>query len=690
MNLLRKITSERSGMIFHAVSALLVFFIWRVAGMPSPGYLGRLVPLAWMITAIVYGKGGIPDYSIFLLSSFAVLSLFWTVNPALLVLSPAVGLAGIFPGLLRISSRRLGILLAMLPVVPMILLLVPFTGDEPHYASITEHLISSSADKFIEYSSQMGDPVGPFTHHQSFYPALMIPGYPLSVPGMRGMNLIFALVASLFLSLIMKESGYEYPKQIVVLGFLLVPGSGILGLLYPGWLALAVFLSAVYAALRWGKTAWVITAALLLLVVKFRFAGISIGLLAALVIELKGRKKYFLPLILIALTAAGLLFDLIVLNGRIFWVRYGNISFLKTLIVQPLYRMPEMLIAAGSSLVDIEGGVLWKAPWILAGLAGLPLLRKRNRRLFLWLGLPALLYYVMLIFWTGRDWSGVPTPSGRMLLPVIPVMLASIGYMLKQKVARLLIWISLGISAIYFVYPILRFNCGDGTDALASRMLGPLSSITAWLPSAVRIDIAVFTGWILISAAIIWLIAHKSRFAEYTVTSVFLLLCVLGGLKKKSWEAEDIPPEFRNYCTMYPEESNPDYRKFWFFSRQRMLRMSSPEDAIILPIEKNEDDSLRLVIFHRSFTSGPVPGLEVSCGEWHDSLYGYSELMEPPAWIAIMKDKRIPLLPENLEEIRSEFVIPSGIGADSIVIKPLGIQGDNGLQGIYLDRILFR
>lgn len=676
-------------MIFHAASALVIFFLWRLTGMPSPGLLGRLIPLSWMITAIVYGKGRIPEYSIFLLSSFVVLSLFWTVSPALEILSTAVGFAGIFPGLFRISSRRFGILLAMLPVIPMILLLVPFTGDEPHYAFRTEHLISSSADRFIDYSNQIGDPVGNFAHHQSFYPALMIPGYPLSVPGIRGMNFVFALVALLLLSVILKESGYEYWKQSAVLGFLLLPGSGILGLVYPGWLALAVFLSGVYASLKTGKTAWIITAALMLLVIKFRFAGISAGLLAALVIESKGRNKYLLPLIIIALTGAGLLFDLLVLNGRIFWVRYGNISFLKTLIVQPLYRMPEIITAAGSSLVDIESGLLWKAPWFLAGLAGLPLLKNRNRKLFLWLGLPALIYYLMLIFWTGSDWSGVPTPSGRMLLPVIPVMLASIGYMLKQKVVRVLIWASLGISAIYFAYPILRFNYGDGTDALVSRMFGPLSSINEWVPSGIRIDIAVFAGWILISAAIIWLIARKSRFTEYTVTSVFLLLCIFGGLKKKSWEAEDIPPGYRNYCAMYPDETNPDYRKFWFFTRQRMLRMSSPEDAIILPINKTEEDSLRLVIFHRSFRSGPLPGLEVSCGDWHDSLYSYSELMEAPVWTAIMKDTRIPFLPENLEELRSEFVIPSGISGDSIVIRPLGIQENNGLQGIYLDRILF-
>ncbi len=117
MNILRRITAGRSGMIFHAASSVLIFFIWRITGMPSPGLLGRLIPLSWLITALLYGKGGIPRLSIYLLAVFTVFSLFWTVDTGFEVIVAACGLMGIFPGLLALSSRRFGIILALLPLI---------------------------------------------------------------------------------------------------------------------------------------------------------------------------------------------------------------------------------------------------------------------------------------------------------------------------------------------------------------------------------------------------------------------------------------------------------------------------------------------------------------------------------------------------------------------------------------------
>ncbi len=580
---------------------------------------------------------------------------------------------------------------ALLPLIPMILLLVPFTGDEPHYASITEDLISAERGRFSEFSSQIGDPVGNYTHHQSFYPALMIPGYYFSVPGLRGMNILYAIVALMLMSMVFRDSGFKNWKKLAVIGFLLVPGCSVLGLIYPGWLALAVFLSAVHASIRSKSSIWVIAAAIILVFVKFRFIGISIGLLAALVIESKGRRKLMLPVTLVCLVVAGLLIDLFILNGRVFWVRYGNIEFIKTIFMQPLYRTPELLIAAGSALVDIESGLLWKAPWVLAGLAGLPLLKRENRKLFIWLGLPALIYFLILIYWTISDWSGMPTPSGRMLLPLLPVLLASLGIMLKRKGVRILVWASLGISAVLFTHPVLRFNHADGTDALVSRIFGPSSSIIEWVPSAVRFDIPLFAGWVIFSAVIVMLLARKSRYTEYAFVSAFLVFCLFGGLEKKSWEAEDLPSEYRSCCTMYPAETDPYSRKFWFFTRERMLRLSRSEDAVILPVPETAGDSLKLTIFHRSLQSGSVPGIEISCGEWRDSVYASSEVMQAPRWVTIMKDIKLPLMPENLQEIRSEFIIPINNCGESIRIKPLGVEGSLGrFHGIYLDRILFR
>ena len=658
--------------------------------MPSPGVLGRLVPLSWLITALLYGKGRIPRLSIYLLAVFTVFSLFWTVDTGFEVIAAACGLMGIFPGLLALSSRRFGIVLALLPLIPLILILVPFTGDEPHFAYITENLISGSG-RFSEYSSQMGDPGAGITHHQSFYPALMIPGYPLSVPGIRGMNILYAMAALVLMSRIFRDSGLKNWKQLTVLGFILVPGCSILGLVYPGWLALAVFLWAVYAYGRSKNVAWVIAAAIVLVVIKFRFIGLSIGLLTALVIESRRKKRLILSVTLICLVTAGLLFDLLILDGRIFWVRYGNMAFIKTIILQPLYRTPEVLIAAGSSLVDIESGLLWKAPWVLAGLAGLHLLKSANRKLFIWLGLPALFYFIILVFWNPAESSGMPTPAGRMLVPLIPVLLASLSFVLKRKGVKILIWASLAISAVLFTHPVLRFNFADGSDSLVSRISGQFSSITELLPSTVRLDLPIFLGWIMLAGLMIMLFRRRSRIAEYTIASVFLLLCLLGGMEKKTWEAEDIPSEYRNFCTIYPCEVDLELRKFWFFSREKMLRLSRPEDAVILPVTDYAGDSLKLTVFYRSLHSGAETGIEVSCGEWADSVYAASEVMEAPRWVTIMKETNLPLMPENLQSIRSEFIVPLDNCGGIIRISLLGAEGRHGrFYGIYLDRILIR
>lgn len=688
---LRRLVEGRSGMIFHALSSILVFFIWRITGMPSPGVLGRLIPLSWLITASVYGKGGIPGLSRYLMAAFILFSLFWTLDPGFEFIAAAFGLMGIFPGLLALSSRKFGIQLALLPLIPIILLLVPFTGDEPHFASITERLITSGTGRFNEFSSQMGDPGGGITHHQSFYPALLIPGYPLSVPGIRGMNLLYAMAALVFMSKLFRDSGYKNWKQLTVFGFLLIPGSSILGLVYPGWLALAVFLCGVYSYIRSKNATWIIAAAMALVLIKFRFIGLSIGLLTALLIESKGRKRVFLSVAFVCIAAGGLLFDLLILNGRIFWVRYGNLSFIKVIILQPLYRTPEVLIAAGSSLIDIESGLLPKAPWVLAGLAGLHMLKSSNRKMFLWLGLPALCYFLILVFWNPNEWSGMPTPTGRMLLPLLPVLLASLGLIMKRKGVRILVWVSLGISALLFTHPFLRFNTADGSDSLVGRIFGYFGNLGELLPSAVRLDIAVFAGFMILAGIIIVLFIVRSRYTQYTIASAFLLICVFGGLERNSYEAEDIQPEYRNYCTIYPDESDLELRKFWFFSREKMLRLSKKDDAVILPIPENAGDSLELTVIYRSLSSGAESGIEVSSGEWCDSVYVTSEVMETPGWVRIMRNTDLPLMPENLQNIRSDFIIPLADCGDSIRITALGLDGRHGrFQGIYLDRILVR
>ncbi|MFO8183561.1 MAG: hypothetical protein R6U39_05250 [Candidatus Aegiribacteria sp.] len=676
-------------MAFHALGGILLFIAWRMTGMPSPGVLGRLIPLAWLITAVVYGRGDRPAASLQLLGISLLLFVFWAAAPGMFTVASSSAMLAVFPGLMKVSRRRLGLLMAVIPLVPMILVLVPFTGDEPHYARITEELFPGGTGRFQEYQRQAGDPGEGFRHHQSLYPALMLPGYPGGITGIRLMNTLFALWAVTVLSRTMRKSGFRKWRELPLLALLTMPGSGVLGLVYPGWLAVAVFVTGVYMFLKGGRKVWVLAAAGALVLVKIRFAGLSLGLLLALLLEYRGRKRLTIALVLLSVAAAGLLFDFGFLGGRVFWVRYGNVEFLKTVLVQPLYRSSHLLLALFSTLVDIESGLLWKAPWVLAGLAGLPALRRERRALFRWLGLPGLLYLLVLVYWTGTNWSGMPTPAGRMLLPLLPILLASLGMVMKRAGVRVLVWISMAAGAVYYCHPLLRMNHADGTDALASTLAGAAGSLAAWVPSAVRFSLPVFLFWILGSALVVWMIAARRGGTGYVLAAGFALLCLAGGTTRTRWEAEDIPPSMKDFCQLYPRETEPEHRKFWMFSTQRMLRLHREEDAVRIPVRRDPGDVAAVEITYRSMGEGRGPGIRLTCGGWSDSLFSVSDMLDPPDWTTRIREAGLEKRPENLGELRWTLEMP--VTADTLLIEVIPAAGpDDDLHGIYLDAVTVR
>jgi hypothetical protein len=686
---IKSLLDERSGALFHIAAAITIFAIWRIFGMPAPGSLGRIIPLSWFITGLIFGKGRISKLSPLLLTVFLVLSLLWAVSPSVEVLAVSFGLLGVFPGLLDASRKQAGILRAMIPLIPLIFL-VPFGGDEPHYATITEDFISPGSGEFGNMRHQLGDPSENIPHHQKLFPALMIPGYPFSIAGVRLMNLLFALISILILSGIYRKSGLYDWKYISVLGILLLPGSSILGLVFPGWAALLFFLLGVRMVDSRRRTLWIVCISFILVLIKIRFVGISAGLLIALIISTERKKKIIYSTAMAGIVILGLLADLILLDGRVFWVRYGNIEFLKIVIIQPVFRFPEVLLAAGSSLVDIESGLIWKAPWIIAGLAGLPVLRRKHPDLLLWLGLPAIFYFFVLIIWSPNAWAGMPAPSGRMLLPLMPVFIASLGCMLKDRKVRILIWLSLGISAVYFAYPVLRFNHADGTDTLVSLIGGQYTSVTEWIPSALRLNLPIFSGWLVLTGLSVWLLIKRNRYSTFIIGIPLLLLAFVSGQSRLAWEAEDIPTEYRSYCSMYPENIDIGNRSHWNFSRERMLVMSNSEDAVILPVPENHDDTVRVSIAFRSLQSGSIPGIELSCGDFRDSIYVSSGIMERPEWVGYFRNRELGHVPENLEEILVQFSFVADT-IDIIRISPLSVGDEYGEgHGIYLDRIEFR
>lgn len=681
MGMIEGLLERYRGKVFHLLGALTVFTVWRLAGMPAPGTLGRLLPLAWAVTAVVHDGGRESAASRYLLGLFVPLSFMWAAAPGISLLASVSALTALLPSLLEVSRRRFGVIMAVLPLLPMILVLVPFTGDEPHYARITESMMPGSGGDFAAFAAQSGDPVEGMSHHQRLYPALMLPGYPLGVGGLRAVNFAIAVAAAWILSLLLRDSGCSGWKRLAVLGMVLLPGGSVLGLVYPGWLALMLYLPGVLLYRRYGLWWAVAAAALLLVLVKVRFVGVSAGLLLALMLEYRGRRRWILPLAVLVAVAAGLLFDLVILGGRVFWVRYGNRAFLMTLLVQPLYRMPEMLVSLMGTLVDVESGLLWRAPWVVAAVAGIPVLRREDRSLFRWLGLPALCYLLFLIYWTGHNWSGSPTPSGRMLLPLLPLLVAALARVWRNRGTRLLVWISMGIAAAHYCFPELRFNHADGSDVMAVLLAGPASAVHGWLPTQVRVSVPLFALWTMLAAAASVLIYRSSRYAETFIGGVFALICLLGAAPRTVWEAEDLPPSMVHGCSHYPGENEPENRKYWMFSREIMLEMDSPDDMVSLPLPPGTD-TVRVRMGFRIPPGSRYGGVRAACGPWSDTLRAASTLLDPPAWSTLIREVRLEERPENLSELTWELRVPAECGS----LQVGTVEG----SAVYLDYVSIR
>ena len=680
-----------TGMLFHLFSGVLIFTIWRVFGMPFPGTLGRLIPLAWFIGGLLYGKGRIPRMTMPLLCVFLLTTLFWRTAEGMELIVTSTALLGLFPGMLEISKKRLGILRAVIPLLPMLILLVPFSGDEPHHATITEQMVNPGAGKFGNLTYQIGDPSAEVNHHMKYYPALMIPGYWLGVPGVRMMNVIFALFAAFLMAKLLRERGYRHSSYIAFLGLILFPGVGVLGLVYPGWLVIALFLFAITKSDEKHRLFFIFLIALVVTAVKFRFAAFGIGLIAACFLETRGMKKYKILLTAILGIALLLAMDIFIFNGRFAMVRYGNSEFLRTIVANLYFRPHTILFAILSSVLDVESGLLFRAPWIILAFAGLPALKKRHPRLFLYLGLPTLLYVLTLLIWVPTDWHGLPTPVGRMMLPTLPLFLASAGMLLESRSAKLLIWISILIAVVSIVHPVLRFNDADGTDVMITELMGVGSNISSYLPSMIRPDILIFGTWILIFALLVYLSARKIRGVPFILLAIIVFLGASSDWDKSVWEAEDIPTAYRSDCILFGKR-DPLNRKFWIFSLERMLYLSGVDDIVSIPLPDSDKDSISVTIDYIPFAGEDavaVAGISVSCGNRIVEIFEPVIRQESPDWLDFITGGRRELeyTPPYIESVTVNTVLPRTGTDDTLIITTTEISNNYSGEGIYLDRI---
>jgi hypothetical protein len=380
------------------------------------------------------------------------------------------------------------------------------------------------------------------------------------------------------------------------------------------------------------------------------------------------------------LAALALAADRLVPGGGFFWARYGNVEFLRTLVHGTAARAGDILLMPAWMLLDQEAGLLWRAPWLAAAIAGLPALageRGPSRALLV----SGILYAAGIAVWTPMDWHSMPTPTGRLLIPLLPLAAVAAS---RTRMPRPLLAVSAVMAAVSLALPMSRFNHLDGRDALLDMFSSCLPHDAAlWLPSMVRPDHAVLAAWAGLTAALVLLSSRRTVIpGALLLAGAASVLCAravsLGGV----YEAEDLGPERRIGCTLYPELPDPGLRLGWRRSPERLLMLSDPGDAVVLtsPGGGRVEVSARL-----SAMPGGAPALlrMEYCGEAREFAVE-SRVLPVPEWIGEVRRGGG----------RSREADP-GVLSDTLVTAvfedappgPLVIRRGGGSGVLYLDRI---
>jgi hypothetical protein len=460
-----------------------------------------------------------------------------------------------------------------------------------------------------------------------------------------------------------------------------------MGLAYPDWAA-AGLLSA-GSLLSRGKHGFARACvfALLLAALKLRFAPLGAGLVVAAALEKTRKGRTVLLLEAVALLAAILAVDHLLLGGRFFWARYGNFDSLRVIYYRTLGTIPTIVSAPFWMLFDSEAGLIWRAPWLLLAPAGYAALRRRAPFLCRSLLLATSLYLATMIVWLPDSWHSMPTPSGRLFVPILPMLAACAAF--SGRGGRLLVALSVLPAALAYSMPLLRFNSLDGTDRLF-QYLDP--SLAGAFPSMVRPDALVAAAWACAAIAFTLLVYRDRQKGAACLAAI----CLVGAgslahrLGRFAWEAEDLPPDYRIGCSLYPTGSDPVERMGWLGSPERLLRLSSREDAVILPIPEDRE-SIEVEITLRAFSSGPPMGLEILCGPADTSVTVPSLMAPVPGWLESVRGEGIAMPPEpgTAAETRIGLRIPAG-GQRMVALRCVPPVPAGPLDGIYLDRIEIR
>ncbi len=638
-----------------------IFVAWRLAGMPDPGFAGRIIPAAWLVAAILNGKINRGRWFFPVVLSFTVGAWLWMLYPSGWIITAAVPVAGLVTWSISISENgRFGVIRAILPVLLLSLFTAEINGDEVRFAEQASDLSGISSDTFSETHIRSGDISGTEGHHTPLFPLLIAPGLLAGDSGLRIVPVIFALLAILLMA---KLTG----PRIAVVTALLYPGFGVFGLAMTGWLAVGLFTAGVLLpeGKKWTAARFLI--ALILVALKMRYIGLAAGIFIAEYACIPGRKwKWITPLVWLSAGTLILAVDRYLLNGLIFWSRYGNIEAVRLIWVNIFHRPFTTIVHGGWSLFDPEAGLLFRAPWILAAISGLFIFSRKQSDRFKRLFIPSVFYWVFLVIWSGPSWHGLPAPVGRMFVPMLPLFGCGLVAVWQKRETRLLVILSIAISALVIASPICRYNYADGTDSILT-VLGVASGF-----SMVRSHPVQLLAPLLLSVSMLLVLGkaekYRAIFFAIIFAGAFLLTLNAGG-----YEAEDMSPGIVQGASLYPYISDPVERYFWFNSRERMLELCEPGQSILLPgVEPGDTLLLQM-------SSG---GGVLSVGD--DLINVETPLVEMPSLFrSIGRSERIlPDWPEN--RLMEEFTVL--LDSNDIENGNVRILHHNG-SPVYFDRI---
>ena len=554
-----------------AAFGLWVFAVWRLAGMPDPGFTGRIIPAAWLLVGLLNGRSAPGRWFLPMTIVFTIGAWLWMLHPSGWIVAAAIPVAGLVAWGVSVSrSGHTGVIRGVVPLLLLSLLTTEITGDEVRFAEVASVTSGIPSERFGEMDFRPGDISREESNHTPVFPLLIAPGLLAGDNGLRIVPVMIALFGVLLLARLTDP-------RIAVAAALLYPGFGVLGLAMTGWLALGLFTLGVLlpSGKLWSSVRFLI--ALFLVAVKMRYAGLAVGIVIVEYVSIPtGKGKWLLP----ALVATGgiliLVIDRFLLGGVLFWLRYGNIEALRLIWVNLFHYPLETLSHAGWSLFDPEAGLVMRAPWVLAAIPGLVLFRRRSPLVFRRLFIPSIVYWAFLIVWSGSGWHGLPAPVGRMFLPMLPLLACGLSCAWEERGTRMLVAISMAVTGLVTVIPNLRYNYADGTDTLLTT-LGSVSGISMVRDHPWQLLIPV----LLISALL--LVPRRSGGRTLmTLTAVLagaLLLVSVDGVL----EAEDLPPGVVQGAQLYPAGSDPLERYFWLESRERMLVLGEPGQSILLP-----------------------------------------------------------------------------------------------------------